>query len=150
MFLTFTGGDSDGDIFDSPSVACHGMSFKVGQHDIVIIIGKIGSYIVFCQIISTSNRQRHRTVFIHNIHIGNLCISMVLRNLIVHGGAGSGTPIGRVALYDGRVFKGLDKGSDQIRTKIVAARLTDRKLYSGIFPGGKPPSPRKPPSVPGG
>ena len=132
MGLSLRGSNTDGNIFYSAAVPCHGMALEVREHYIVIIVRKMAAHIVFFQISASRHRQRHGALLVHDVHIRYLRIAVVFRHLIVHGRADPGTTVCCVALHDGRIIKGLHQNPDQVCPQIIAARLPcgelDRKL----------------------
>ena len=128
MGFPFRGGNADGNILDGAAVSCHGMSLKVRQYYIVIIVLKMASHIVFLQICTACHWQGHGTVLVHNVYIRDFCIFVVFRHLIVHSSICTGTSVCGIALHNSRVIKRLYQIPDQVCPQIIAARLPGRKL----------------------
>ncbi len=101
----------------------------MGQDKEGIIVCKMGANIVLPQIRAAHDWERHGTVLVHNIHVGNGGIAVVLRHLIVHGGVGAGAAVGRIAFHNGGVGQRSYQRADQVGAEIVAPRFTGGQLY---------------------
>ena len=134
MGFSVAGGQADGDVFDGAAKACHRMTFEVREYQIGIILVKSGAHIVFAENGSALHRQCHRTVLILDLNIRNGGKAVILRHLVVHGGAGSGAAVGGVALHNRSVYQ-VDQIGNQLRAQAVAARLAGGEFHSNLTAG---------------
>ena len=93
-------GNANGDILDRSAKTAYCMALEVGQHHIEIIIGKMPAYNILCQAFPALHRNAHIAVLIQNLHRSNRGKSVVLRCLIVEGGAGPTSTIGGIAVHN--------------------------------------------------
>ena len=134
--FSFRRRHADGNIFNGSSISCHRMSFKVRQNDIIVIICKMRTYLIFFQAAAAFHRNCHGTVCIHNIYVRNLRIAVIFRQLHMISRIRPVSAIGCIAFYDGSVYF-FHKILYQFRTQIVASGFTctdlDTRMVSHVF-----------------
>ena len=108
----------------------------MGQDQKRIVIGKIRTHIVFRQILSVDHWQGHGAIFVHNVHISDRSVAVILRYLIVHHSIGTGPAISRVTLYNGWIGHRLHQRTDQICAEVVTSRFASRELHSDLVARG--------------
>ena len=62
---------ANGDVLERTPEARHHVSLEVREHEEPVVIGKMGTHQVFRQVRSTCNRQRKRSVLVHDLEIGD-------------------------------------------------------------------------------
>ena len=72
----------------------------MGKNQKIIVVCKVLPNKIAGQMLSACDRQFHRAVFIHQIEIRNRREAVILRNLMVHGGAAPGAAIGCIAFHN--------------------------------------------------
>ena len=105
------------------------MAFEMRKHEHGIIVLKMGSHIIFRQMMTACYRKGHMALFVQDITGSNGCEPMVPHGLPVSFGSVPSSLIGSIALHNG-ALKFLYKVPDKLRLQeIAAARLPCGDLY---------------------
>ena len=128
---------ADRNILNCPTKAGHGMTLKMGQHQITVIFREMRTHKILFQLGGNAHRHLHRqtdgAVFVQNLEVRNGGEAVVLCHLIMQRIAGTGAAIGSVALHNGAVHQ-LHQIFYQIWGKVVAGwRFAGGKLNGNFI-----------------
>lgn len=108
----------------------------MGQHQIGVVIGKMGAHVIFLQVKAVRHGERHGALLILNVHVCNGGEAVVLRHLPVHGRGGPRAAVGGIAFHNGPVHL-MDEIPDERRVEVVTRRRFSRgELHAHLSRGG--------------